>query len=78
MLQNHTFYYSFVAASWYKEDVMTLMDEALRYGGLTTLSDSYAINGEPGDFYPCSRGKRHEKYDHLVMFSISGRSFNLF
>ncbi|KAG6625875.1 laccase-14-like [Carya illinoinensis] len=44
-----------VFASWYKEDVMTLMDEALRYGGLTTLSDSYAINGEPGDFYPCSR-----------------------
>jgi hypothetical protein len=35
---------------------MTLMDQALRYGGLTTLSDSYAINGEPGDFYDCSKG----------------------
>ncbi|KAL6218276.1 hypothetical protein ACLB2K_011491 [Fragaria x ananassa] len=43
-----------VFASWYKEDVPTLMDEALKYGGLTTLSDSYAINGQPGDFYECS------------------------
>ncbi|XP_059453486.1 laccase-14-like [Corylus avellana] len=44
-----------VFASWYKEDVMVLMDEALRYGGLTVLSDSYAINGQPGDFYSCSK-----------------------
>ncbi|KAF3953743.1 hypothetical protein ACB098_01G158000 [Castanea mollissima] len=43
-----------VFASWYKEDVETLMDEALRYGGLTTLSDAYTINGQPGDFYDCS------------------------
>jgi hypothetical protein len=35
---------------------MELMDEALREGGLTVLSDSYAINGQPGDFYPCSKG----------------------
>lgn len=64
MQQNHTSYIlvpffgscCFIAASWYKEDVMELMDEALRYGGLTVLSDSYAINGEPGDFYSCSKG----------------------
>ncbi|OWM65759.1 hypothetical protein CDL15_Pgr015183 [Punica granatum] len=42
-------------ASWYKEDVMALMDEALREGGLTTLSDAYCINGQPGDFYNCSK-----------------------
>ncbi|KAI5312740.1 hypothetical protein L3X38_041914 [Prunus dulcis] len=41
-------------ASWYKEDVMTLLDETLKSGGLTTSSDSYTINGEPGDFYLCS------------------------
>jgi hypothetical protein len=35
---------------------MVLLDEALRYGGLTVLSDSYAINGQPGDFYSCSKG----------------------
>lgn len=34
------------------------MDEALKYGGLTTLSDSYAINGQPGDFYECSNGTK--------------------
>ncbi|KAE8056015.1 hypothetical protein FH972_012818 [Carpinus fangiana] len=33
-----------VHAPWYKEDAMVLMDEALQYGGLTVLSDSYAIN----------------------------------
>ena len=48
--------YCSIAASWYKEDVETLMDEALRYGGLTTFSDAYAINGQPGDFYDCSNG----------------------
>lgn len=48
--------YLSIAASWYKEDVMTLMKEALKEGGLTTLSDSYAINGQPGDFYDCSNG----------------------
>lgn len=35
------------------------MEEALKYGGLTVLSDSYAINGEPGDFYDCSNGKKN-------------------
>ena len=48
--------YCFIAASWYKEAVETLIDEALRYGGLTTLSDAYTINGQPGDFYDCSNG----------------------
>ncbi|CAB4289609.1 unnamed protein product [Prunus armeniaca] len=33
---------------------MTLLDETLESGGLTTSSDSYTINGEPGDFYLCS------------------------
>ncbi|KAB2635360.1 laccase-14-like [Pyrus ussuriensis x Pyrus communis] len=44
-----------VFASWYKDDVMTLLDETLESGGLTTSSDSYVINGEPGDFYSCSK-----------------------
>lgn len=44
-----------VFASWYKEDVMTLMEEALSSGGLATLSDAYTINGQPGDFYECSK-----------------------
>ena len=40
------------------------MDEALRYGGLTTLSDAYTINGQPGDFYDCSNGtiRNHTLY----------------
>lgn len=34
---------------------MTLMEEALSSGGLATLSDAYTINGQPGDFYECSK-----------------------
>ncbi|XP_030461528.2 putative laccase-9 [Syzygium oleosum] len=48
-----------VFASWYDEDVMELMKEALSEGGLTTLSDAYCINGQPGDFYNCSRDSTH-------------------
>lgn len=36
---------------------MTLMEEALSSGGLATLSDAYTINGQPGDFYECSKSK---------------------
>lgn len=43
-----------VFESWYKKDVMELMETALEEGGLTTLSSAYCINGQPGDFYPCS------------------------
>lgn len=46
-----------IAASWYNEDVMSLLAEAMEEGGLTTLSDAYTINGQPGDFYNCSKSK---------------------
>ncbi|XAR62215.1 Laccase [Bertholletia excelsa] len=54
-----------VLESWYKQDVMALMKYALQHGGETKLSDAYCINGQPGDFYPCSNeSTTHIKVDH--------------
>ncbi|KAA8522551.1 hypothetical protein F0562_013088 [Nyssa sinensis] len=44
-----------VFGSWFNVDVMGLMDYALKNGGLTLVSDAYVINGQPGDFYNCSK-----------------------
>jgi len=33
-----------------------LVDEALITGNDLPQSDAYTINGEPGDFCPCSKG----------------------
>ncbi|XP_062023241.1 putative laccase-9 [Rosa rugosa] len=45
-----------VFGSWYNstEDVSDIVAEALEDGGDTPDSDCYTINGQPGDFLPCS------------------------
>ncbi|KAL7245767.1 hypothetical protein ACSBR2_000994 [Camellia fascicularis] len=54
-----------VLASWYKQDVMALMNYALEHGGEAKLSDAYCINGQPGDFYPYSNDSTTKiKVDH--------------
>uniref|UniRef100_A0A2N9EE45 laccase n=1 Tax=Fagus sylvatica TaxID=28930 RepID=A0A2N9EE45_FAGSY len=44
-----------VFGSWYKGDVMSLTDNASKTGGATLLSDAFTINGQPGDYKPCSK-----------------------
>jgi laccase len=44
------------AAAWYTGDLKELVDEALITGNDLPQSDAYTINGEPGDFCPCSKG----------------------
>ena len=39
---------------WWKEDVMQVLSEFVASGGAPRDSDAYTINGQPGDFYPCS------------------------
>ncbi|KAF5955284.1 hypothetical protein HYC85_008140 [Camellia sinensis] len=57
--------HAIVLASWYKQDVMALMNYALEHGGEAKLSDAYCINGQPGDFYPCSNESTTKiKFDH--------------
>jgi hypothetical protein len=41
-------------AAWYTGDLKELVDEALVTGNDLPTSDAYTINGEPGDFCPCS------------------------
>ncbi|KAI3686049.1 hypothetical protein L1987_79719 [Smallanthus sonchifolius] len=42
---------------WWKEDIMRVLQEFVNSGGTPRDSDAYTINGQPGDFYPCSSGE---------------------
>ncbi|KAF8377088.1 hypothetical protein HHK36_030461 [Tetracentron sinense] len=44
-----------ILGSWFKGDVMAILDEALVNGGEPNLSDAFTINGQPGDLYSCSK-----------------------
>ncbi|KAF8364743.1 hypothetical protein HHK36_033280 [Tetracentron sinense] len=44
-----------ILGSWYKGDVMEIIEEALENGGEPNLSDAFTINGQPGDLYSCSK-----------------------
>ncbi|XP_010665057.1 laccase-14 [Vitis vinifera] len=43
-----------VLASWFKGDVMEIIETALQNGGEPNQSDAFTINGQPGDLYDCS------------------------
>ncbi|XP_078446125.1 laccase-15-like [Wolffia australiana] len=43
-----------VLGEWWKRDVNAVLQEMLRTGGAPNVSDAFTINGQPGDFYPCS------------------------
>ncbi|KQK01912.1 laccase-21 [Brachypodium distachyon] len=44
-----------ILGEWWKTDVTHLLEESKRTGGEVNLSDANIINGQPGDFYPCSQ-----------------------
>ncbi|KAI4352811.1 hypothetical protein L6164_007029 [Bauhinia variegata] len=44
-----------IIGEWYKGDVMEIIKTALESGDEPAASDGYTINGQPGDFYNCSR-----------------------
>ncbi|KAL7208359.1 hypothetical protein ACSBR1_030168 [Camellia fascicularis] len=44
-----------VLASWFKGDVMEIIQEALITGDEPNKSDALTINGQPGDLYKCSK-----------------------
>ncbi|KAL6318268.1 hypothetical protein AAG906_035811 [Vitis piasezkii] len=44
-----------VLASWYKGDVMEMINTSLRSGGDPKTADAFTINGQPGDLYNCSK-----------------------
>ncbi|XP_038984792.1 laccase-14-like [Phoenix dactylifera] len=44
-----------VLGEWWNKDVNTVLEKALETGGEPNASDSFTINGQPGDLYPCSK-----------------------
>ncbi|CAL5322956.1 unnamed protein product [Camellia sinensis] len=45
-----------ILASWFKQDVNQMVDYSLQNGQDFNLSNAFSINGQLGDFYPCSNG----------------------
>ncbi|XP_021819124.1 laccase-15-like [Prunus avium] len=43
-----------ILGSWFKGDVMEIIEDALATGGEPNISDAFTINGQPGDLYTCS------------------------
>ncbi|CAI9763924.1 unnamed protein product [Fraxinus pennsylvanica] len=44
-----------VLGEWWNSDVEEVLSEFMASGGDPNISDSFLINGQPGDLYPCSR-----------------------
>ncbi|GLU06891.1 hypothetical protein SLE2022_238760 [Rubroshorea leprosula] len=44
-----------ILGQWWKQDIVTLYEAFLVYGGVENHSDAYTINGQPGDLFACSK-----------------------
>ncbi|CAI9116404.1 OLC1v1017542C1 [Oldenlandia corymbosa var. corymbosa] len=44
-----------ILGEWWKSDIQAVLSESQRNGGEPNVSDAFLINGQPGDFYPCSK-----------------------
>ncbi|XP_073106221.1 putative laccase-9 [Elaeis guineensis] len=44
-----------ILGEWWTANVSEVIEDALRTGGGPKLSDAFTINGQPGDFYNCSK-----------------------
>ncbi|KAJ4759718.1 Laccase [Rhynchospora pubera] len=47
--------FTLILGEWWNKDVNTVLEEALQSGGEVQPSDANTINGQPGDFLPCSK-----------------------
>ncbi|XP_038696235.1 laccase-15-like [Tripterygium wilfordii] len=46
-----------ILGEWWKSDIMKVYEEFKQSGADPNVSDAYTINGQPGDFYPCSKSE---------------------
>ncbi|KAG7037020.1 Laccase-3, partial [Cucurbita argyrosperma subsp. argyrosperma] len=46
---------SVLLGEWFDRDPMSVLRQALLSGAAPNVSDAYTINGQPGDFYRCSK-----------------------
>ncbi|KAL8089676.1 hypothetical protein AgCh_039236 [Apium graveolens] len=44
-----------ILGQWWKQNVTKVLEEFIVSGGAPNISDSFLINGQPGDLYPCSK-----------------------
>ncbi|XP_051192714.1 putative laccase-9 [Lolium perenne] len=44
-----------ILSEWWNADVNQLLEESRKTGGEVSISDVNTINGQPGDFFPCSK-----------------------
>ncbi|OIT08645.1 PREDICTED: laccase-15-like [Nicotiana attenuata] len=44
-----------ILGEWWKDSVVEVLKEFTASGGQPRNSDAFMINGQPGDFYPCSK-----------------------
>ncbi|RDX60648.1 Laccase-14, partial [Mucuna pruriens] len=68
-----------ILGEWYKGDVMQIINSALANGREPNSSDSYTINGQPGDFYNCSRETTYHflvDYGKTYLFRIINAAMN--
>ncbi|KAL6209404.1 hypothetical protein ACLB2K_020346 [Fragaria x ananassa] len=48
-----------ILGSWFKSDVMEVINSALATGADPNISDAFTINGQPGDLYSCSKASTY-------------------
>ncbi|XP_047147763.1 laccase-15-like [Vigna umbellata] len=46
-----------VLGEWWKSQVKDVHEEFIKNGGTPNTSDAITINGQPGDFFPCSKSE---------------------
>nr|GMD52164.1 laccase-14-like [Ipomoea batatas] len=44
-----------IDSEWWKSQIQAVLNEFLTNGGDPNASDAFLINGQPGEFYPCSK-----------------------
>ncbi|KAK7364562.1 hypothetical protein VNO80_13299 [Phaseolus coccineus] len=68
-----------IIGEWYKGDVMQIINAARATGGEPNASDAYTINGQPGDFYNCSKETTRRflvDYGKTYLFRIINAAMN--
>lgn len=51
---------------WWKSDIEEVLQEFIRTGGDPNASDALTINGQPGDFYNCSKQGSFLNYNYFM------------
>ncbi|KAF3445404.1 hypothetical protein FNV43_RR10580 [Rhamnella rubrinervis] len=68
-----------ILASWFKGDVMAIIEDALATGADPNVSDAFTINGQPGDLYQCSNETTYRiavTYGKTYLFRIINAVMN--